>query len=114
MQPIPSIEPDPPDPLPSNDLCRQIESAHVEFTAERLAGIADLPGNPFDVRITRFGRCVALTGDLPMPWANTIHVIGPPDPAAVRELVADYIALGRRPAVEVLPPDMNPDLGAAL
>ncbi|RYG62695.1 hypothetical protein EON80_22635, partial [bacterium] len=91
-----------PSTLVSDDLSRQLEVAHVEFTVGRVQGIAERPGNPYDAHVTHFGNGVALTANLPLDWVNTIHILGQPDMAEVKRIVATYHALKRLVRLEIL------------
>jgi GNAT superfamily N-acetyltransferase len=87
------------------ELVRRLEGTLDAFGVARVEALAELPGNPLDLRIARFGDAVAPAARA-MPeldFVNRISRLGPGDAGRLEEILAFYAEVGLRPWLEATP-----------
>jgi GNAT superfamily N-acetyltransferase len=86
-------------------LVERLEAPLESFGVARIEALAEMPGNPLDLRIERFGTVVApaALADPELDFVNRIGGLTAQDAARVDEILAFYGGLGLRPWLEVAP-----------
>ena len=87
------------------DLVQRLEAPLDEFGVARVEALAELPGNPLELRIERFGDAFAPAA-LAMPdldFVNRISRLAPQDADRLDAILRFYGAVGLRPWLEVTP-----------
>lgn len=103
-------------PVPiTTEIVDRVLEIETENTLDRLRPIAGLPGNPFGVRIARFGRAVAFSArGIRLELYNSVLEIGPDTEAHLDAIAAFYAEEGTEGLLEIAPGRLTPDLGRAL
>jgi GNAT superfamily N-acetyltransferase len=87
------------------ELACRIRRAASAFMVAWVEGMRDLPGNPAQVTVERFGGTVALACELlpGLDFVNTVHGLAPREADRVEDVTAFYRRLGVRGWTEVAP-----------
>ena len=87
------------------ELAERLEAPIEEFAVARVRALADLPDNPLELRIERFGGAVAQAA-LAIPdldFVNRIEGLRAADSERLDAILSFYGAVGARPWLEVTP-----------
>ena len=87
------------------ELVERLEPPIEKFAVARVQALADLPGNPLELRIERFGHAVAPAA-LAVPdldFVNRIEGLRRADAERLDAILSFYAELGIRPWLEVAP-----------
>ena len=87
------------------ELIDRLEAPIAAFGVARVEALAELPGNPLELRIERFGGAVApaALGAPDLDFVNRITGLGPADADQLGPILSYYGSLGLRPWLEVQP-----------
>lgn len=90
------------------DLIRKLKQIDIDYTESRLRGIQSLPGNPYGIRIERFGSATAFVSPgLPNAFSNRVVGLSAESADRIDEIVALYRDRRTRCRFDLFPGDLT-------
>lgn len=100
--------------VPTSELVRRTVATETAYTVSRVQVLGRLPANPVGVAARAFGAGVVAVRARHLPYFNVVTGLGADQASLVPRVAAWFRDVGASPRVEIVPPDLTPELGRAL